>query len=347
MRSRELRKSKLSYKKSMKVIKKYMYDTFKVTFIIIFFPIVFILSFLCSRLFIPYLFKYKREGVTKQGHELNTWEQVEYDVKTRGIKDFAIRKENVEEIIIGSEIGKVSALQVINPENKSNKWVIGLHGFKRNKYIGLRNCNFFYKKGYNILTFDAYAHGKTFGKKSDFGVTNAKILNNIVTWIKSTYNPEEIGIVGVSMGASTGLLFAKDYYQQNKVNWLIADCPFIEAVIQIRFFLKKYVKLPWIFMSLAINRNFKKYAKSDISKMNLFNGYENFKELPILYLHGYKDRFITYNCSVVMFNLKKEVEEKPISDIVLFDNADHSSCYHKNEQQYVEQVFNFISKASA
>ncbi|QGS51738.1 alpha/beta hydrolase [Spiroplasma tabanidicola] len=330
-----------NYRKAFKVIKRYMYNPLKVFVMVLFFPIVFFLSFLCSKLFIFYLFNYKRIGLSKQGFKLNSWDQLIYDLKIKGIRDFAIDKNDINEFELKMEGNIISALKIIN--KNSNNWVIGLHGFKRNKYIGLRNCNFFYNKGYNILTFDAYAHGNTYGFKSDFGVTNAKILDFLIKWIKQKYNPSEIGIIGVSMGASTSLLFAKEYYIKNKVDWVIVDCPFIEAIIQIRFFLKKYLKIPWFFMSLGIKRNFKSYAKSDISTMNMFDGYENFKDLPILFIHGFKDDFITYNCSIVMYNLKIQQEKNKISDLMIFKNAKHSSCYHKNENEYKEKIFNFIN----
>ncbi|WP_237243850.1 alpha/beta fold hydrolase [Spiroplasma clarkii] len=99
----------------------------------------------------------------------------------------------------------------------SKKWVIGLHGFKRNKYMGLRNVFHLYDKGYNIVCFDGFAHGLTYGKYSDFGLTNSKVLNDVIMWLKNTYEVEEIGVFGTSMGATTSLYFAKNIMKKIKL----------------------------------------------------------------------------------------------------------------------------------
>ncbi|QBQ07518.1 hydrolase [Spiroplasma gladiatoris] len=328
--------------KSWKYLKKYTYQPYKVIIMVIFFPIVLLLSFLCSKIFISYLFKYKKSGISKEGYQLNSWEQIEYDIKARKLKDFAIQKDNVEELDLGDEEKKISALIVKRKDNNFKKWVIGLHGFKRNKYSGLRSCNFFYEKGYNILTFDAYAHGNTYGVKSDFGLTNAKILDQMISWIKQKFKAVEIGILGVSMGATTSLYYAKEYYKKNPVSWMIADCPFSSAIPQIRFFLKRYLKIPWYFMSLGIKRNFLRYSKSDIAKVSLFDKYERVKKLPILYIHGLKDEFIPYHCSVVMHHLKNNQDEDKNSQLVLFEKSKHSACYQDHQTEYKNKVYNFI-----
>ncbi|AGR41151.1 alpha/beta hydrolase [Spiroplasma taiwanense] len=330
----------MNYEKSLKKIKKYHYNWFNITLTIIFFPIVLLMSWLCVLLFLGYLFKYQRSGKNKHNIELNTYEHLIYDLKVKNIENFNISEEQIKEFNIGLFKEQISALIVRN--KNSNKWVIGLHGFKRNKYIGLRNVSHFYEQGYNIITFDAYAHGKTYGTKSDFGWSNSKILNEVINWVKSCYKVEEIGVFGVSMGASSALYFANKYYQNNKIDWMIADCGFAEAVPQIRFFLKKYLKLPWWLMSLGINYNFRRYTQSDIKDVNLLLVNQNIRDLKILFIHGKKDDFIMYHNSIVMHYLKTKIELKPISQIVIYDNAKHSSSMHMNLENYKNTTLSFI-----
>ncbi|AGR42232.1 alpha/beta hydrolase [Spiroplasma diminutum] len=331
----------MNYKKSLKKLKKYHYNWLNITFIIILFPVVLILSIICSIAFVPYLFKYTRSGQYK-GVEFNTYEHLLYDLEVKKMTNFNIKKEQINEFFIGSGSEQISAITVRNKNSK--KWVIGLHGFKRNKYMGLRGVYHFYDQGYNILCFDAFAHGLTYGAYSDFGLTNAKVLNDVITWLKQTFDVEEIGVFGTSMGATSSLYFAKKYYEENKVDWLISDCPFTQAIPQIRFFLKKYMIIPWWFMSLGINRNFKKYAKANIKDVDLLNLGEQVRDLKILFIHGKEDDFIMYHNSIVLYHLKHLSENSNQSQLKLYENAKHSSSMHKNMKDYMQTTIGFVVK---
>lgn len=302
-------------------ISKYHYNWWKIIIIILTFPIVLLLSLIFAIKFLPYLFKYPRKGKSKEmGIEINSVEHYKYDIKEKGLLNLDAPSELFNETIIKTKDGDISAVYLINPN--SNKWIIGLHGFKRNKYMGIRNIMHFYQQGYNIISFDGYAHGNTYGTRSDFGITNALVLNEVVSFVKQTYNPTELGILGVSLGASSALYFAQNYYKQNPVNWMIADCAFSQAIPQIRFFLQKYIKIPWYLMSLGINFNFKVVSKTALKRFNLLKDWVSTKGLPILFIHGEKDGFISQSNAYVMHKLKSIADSK--TELAIFYGADHS-----------------------
>ncbi|QHX35773.1 alpha/beta fold hydrolase [Spiroplasma sp. TIUS-1] len=322
-------------------ISKYHYNWWKIIIIILLFPIVVILSLLFAIKFLPYLFKYPRYGFSKSlGVEINSVDHYKLDIKEKGLMNLDAPSELFKEIVIKGSKGDISAVYLINPN--SNKWIIGLHGFKRNKYMGIRNVMHFYQQGYNIISFDGYAHGKTYGTKSDFGITNALVLDNVISHIKEIHNPSELGILGVSLGASSALYWAQNYYTENQVDWLIADCAFSQAVPQIRFFLQKYIKIPWYLMSLGINFNFKIVSKSWIKKFNLLKSWSTTKGLPILFIHGEKDAFITLSNAYVMYDMKAIVDAK--TEIAIFSNADHSESIVKDFDKYNSLTTQFKQK---
>ncbi|AKX34172.1 hydrolase [Spiroplasma litorale] len=330
----------MEYKKHLKKLKKYHYNWFNITFVILLFPVVIFFSWICSKIFRFYLFNYKRSGFINNKIEINTYEELLYELDKHSVKDFDIRKDQIKEFNIGYTSNQISALMVRN--NKSNKWIVGLHGFKRNKYYALRNIFHFYSQGYNIITFDAYAHGKTYGTKSDFGYTNAKVLDEVIKWTKLCFEVEEIGVFGVSMGASTSLLFANKYYKNNKVNWIIADCAFSEVIPQIRYFLKRALKLPWWLMSFNINKNFKKYTDVNLKDVNLLVKNDDINDLKILYIHGKEDDFVLYDNSIVLYYIKSSIEKEKISKIEIFDKAKHSGSLWKDINKYREDTTNFV-----
>ncbi|RUO85830.1 alpha/beta hydrolase [Spiroplasma endosymbiont of Megaselia nigra] len=331
-----------NYKKSSRKLKKYNYNFWRILLVIIFFPVVLLLSFICSKVFIPYLFKYKRNGLDQNNIELNSLQQLEADVKAKKLRNFMIKPDDCQETFIEFNNNKISTLILEHPH--SSKWVVGLHGFKRNKYLGLRNVYHFYQAGYNILTFDAYAHGNTYGQKSDLGVTNAIILNFLITWLKKNKTPTIIGVFGISMGASTALWYAHQFYLENKIDWLIVDCPFSQPVQQIRAFLHKYIKLPWWLMSLGINKNFRRHSKTNLKQMNLLKKNNRLQDLPILFIHGTKDNFVKYHNSVVMYYLQQNKNAK--SEIFLVQKAAHTGALIANQQAYWEKTLSFANKCN-
>lgn len=327
------------YKNAKKQIRKYKYTFWRIVGTIIFFPITLIVSIILSKFFTPYLFKYPRVGLDEDGMEVNTINHYLRDIKQKQLKDFELEPNQVEEFEIGTKNKTISCL-ILN--NNSNKWVIALHGFKRNKYIGLRNGMQFYKQGYNVISFDAYAHGKTYGKYSDLGVTNSKVLNEVINWVKQNHQVNEIGVIGVSMGAATAVYWAQQYYQSNKIDWLISDCALTQPVEQIRFFLKKYFRwLPWWIASFKINWFFKKYSKTDLKEMNLQQNLASFSELPVLFIHGKKDLFIDYNNSVLMYYEKSKTLSEN-TQLLIFDESDHSMCISDNQAEYITATLDFV-----
>ncbi|AVN65061.1 alpha/beta hydrolase [Mesoplasma florum] len=328
----------INYKKAKKQIRKYKYTFLKVLGTIILFPIVFIVSAILSKFFTPYLFKYPRVGNDENGQEVNTLNHYLTDIKEKKLKNWELTKDQIEEFEIGSKEASISCLIL---KNNSNKWVVALHGFKRNKYMGVRNAIQFYKKGYNVISFDAYAHGKTYGKYSDLGVTNSKVLNEVINWVKNNNDVDELGIIGVSMGAATAVYWAQQYYQVNKIDWLISDCALTQPVEQIRFFLKKYFKwLPWWISSFKINWFFKKYSKTNLKDMNLQNNLNSFRDLPVLFIHGKMDSFIDYNNSILMYCEKtKDLDNNKIK---IFDDSEHSSSIVDHQEEYILITIDFV-----
>ncbi|ASZ09079.1 alpha/beta hydrolase [Mesoplasma chauliocola] len=328
------------FKKAKKELKKYKYTFLKVIGTIILFPIVLIVSFILTKFFNPYLFKYPRVGLDEEGLQVNNLEHYLRDIKQKNLKNMKLTKKQIEIFEIGKKDKKISCLIL---KNDSNKWVVSLHGFKRNKYIGLRNSIHFYKKGYNIISFDAYAHGETYGKYSDLGLTNSKVLNEVIDWVKNNKSVEEIGVLGVSMGAATAIYWAQQYYHVNQIDWLISDCSLTNPVEQIRFFLKKYFKLlPWWIASFKINSYFKKHSKTDLDEMNLQVNLNTFDELPVLFIHGKKDSFIDYNNSIVMYYEKSKTSSN--NELKIFDNAEHSMSIVDNQKEYAKLTLDFVNK---
>ncbi|WP_339021125.1 alpha/beta fold hydrolase [Spiroplasma endosymbiont of Atherix ibis] len=157
-----------------------------------------------------------------------------WDLKKMNIKQNSFFKKNLLEFSIDTSKGPISCLQAKNKNSK--KWVIGLHGWTEDKYLALRLTSHFYDNGYNILTFDSFAHVKTYGENTDIGFSSIEIINSIINFLKTENDISVIGLIGNSMGASTSILYSQ--VGKYNVNWVVAVCGFSDIKTQYRYYVQ-------------------------------------------------------------------------------------------------------------
>jgi len=90
--------------------------------------------------------------------------------------------------------------------NGSDKTVIPLHGYTRSRWDDVYMkplTEFLLREGYNVLTFDFRAHGKSEGKYTGAGEEEIKDVRAAIEWLKKN-QPEKskrVALIGFSMGA--------------------------------------------------------------------------------------------------------------------------------------------------
>jgi len=90
--------------------------------------------------------------------------------------------------------------------NGGNKTVIPLHGYTRSRWDNVymkQTTEFLLKEGYNVLTFDFRAHGRSEGKYTTVGRDEVRDVEAAVRWLRENHPEmaERIALIGFSMGA--------------------------------------------------------------------------------------------------------------------------------------------------
>ena len=90
--------------------------------------------------------------------------------------------------------------------NGSDKTVIPLHGYTRSRWDDVymkQTTEFLLREGYNVLTFDFRAHGKSEGKYTTVGRDEVKDVEAAVRWLERNHPDEarRVALIGFSMGA--------------------------------------------------------------------------------------------------------------------------------------------------
>ena len=245
--------------------------------------------------------------------------------------------ENTKEVEIISKDGLKLKGYERKIENKTDKWVIAVHGYLSSGYDMVQYVKKFEEEKYNSLIVDLRAHGQSEGKYIGMGWLDHFDLE---LWINKIVdeNPNcKIALYGISMGGATVTMTTGDNIPKN-VKVCIADCGYSSVWDEFKMHLKKIFHIP-TFPIL--------YIASFMTKLNC--GY-NFKEassikqvqkscIPTLFIHGTKDKFVPYEMLDIIYkNAKCEKEKLEI------EGAGHAESAHVDSEKYWKTIKEFINK---
>lgn len=108
---------------------------------------------------------------------------------------------------------------------KDHPTVILVHGLGGNRYTNYPMAEYFMELGYNVLTYDQRSSGENLAPTSTFGYYEKFDLIDALNWVTEQAPNQQIGVWGTSFGGATaGLAMAHDDTDE-KVDFLILDCP--------------------------------------------------------------------------------------------------------------------------
>ena len=244
-----------------------------------------------------------------------------------------LNKENIE--LISKDGLKLKGIY-IEAQSKTNKTVILVHGISVAFINSIKYMDIFYKRGWNILTFDHRRHGSSEGKYSTYGYYEKEDLDLWVNWlVKRNGENSIIGLHGESMGAATVLQYASI----NKyVSFIIADCGYSNLKELLQYRLKEDTH--WILMPIYYLASFKaliraKFKFGDVSPI------DDIKDSPIptLFIHGSEDTFVPCYMSEKMYEAKKANKK-----IYIAKGAAHAEAIEVDRVTYENVVNEFLDE---
>lgn len=240
-----------------------------------------------------------------------------------------------EEFYIKSKFGyKLHAIWF--PNKASKRSIVIVHGITYNIFGSIKYMNMFYKRGFNVLVYDHRFHGKSGGPNCTFGYYEKYDLKTCVDWVLNRVGSNSlVATHGESMGAATVLQHAAI---DDRLAFVIADCPYKSALEEFKYRLKIEYKLPSfpvINIASLVNR-FR--TKAYFSEMCPINGIKNIN-IPILFIHGDADTYIPASHSIDMYNLKSERKM-----LYLAPGAGHAKAFITNKDEYEKVIEEFLNK---
>jgi len=244
-------------------------------------------------------------------------------------------------------------------EKPCNVYVVTVHGYRSSteKDFALQ-FDYLRSLGFNVLTVDQRAHGKSGG---DYICLGVKERHDLVSWLNAVKEIDHSAVFvlyGISMGSSTvlasleiiangecsanGELPANGEYsvRSRDIKAVVADCGYVSPDRQLMFMARRRTRLPVKGILSAARKELLRKAGFDI---NAFDTASILKEVsvPVLFVHGKKDRFVPIEFSYENYDAcasgYKRLLEVP--------DASHAGAYIRAEEAYKAEITSLLDAA--
>jgi alpha-beta hydrolase superfamily lysophospholipase len=261
-------------------------------------------------------------------------EAYQIEIECKGIDENWIKVNKSKDFIIPIDNKNYLSGSIFYCEKPSNKYIIGIHGWGYNRVGMFKYVDMLRDIGFNVVLYDHRGLGKSSGKIVTLGYREKDDLHLLINYLKSNHQVDVLGLHGISMGASTALLYQQNYHG---ADFIIADCGYASLKRLIKEVLKRGYHLP-TFNLLLVEFIIYLVAKFTYNRVSPLENIDQLK-CPILYIHGLKDNLISYQHSIDMF-----LKTKGIKEIILIDGGIHAGAILSDKDKYKKTVQEFILK---
>lgn len=199
-----------------------------------------------------------------------------------------------------------------HPQQYNGKKILILHGFSSYSYKFEKYVSLFKKQGFEVVCFDAPAHGLSEGK-----IINALIYRDAIHQIEAAFGPF-YGLMGHSLGGLAGSLAFQDFKDQSNRR-LVLIAPAIRTQRAIEQF---YSIIPVDDkIRTAIDQLFNEITHLPIEEISVSHAINQIKS-PILWVHDKDDKICIFDDVVPVME-----EKRPNIQFVITEGLGHSKIY--------------------
>ena len=227
------------------------------------------------------------------------------------------------------------------PYKTSNKTAIVLPGYMDTKEDMGEYDALFHQLGYNTLTPDPRAQGKSEGKYIGYGWPEKDDVKKWVSYLLQKYGQnQQVVIYGLSMGAATAMM-TSGLKLPHQVKAFVEDCGYtsvkdeIEHEAGVLYNMPAFPRFPLVEILSGINKIKVGYFMGNASSVKQLH--KNHR--PMLFIHGSRDNFVPTR--MVYPNYKATRGPK---EIWVAPGAKHAKSFSKHPKEYKRRVAAFLAK---
>lgn len=220
-----------------------------------------------------------------------------------------------------------------NPNNNTDRYFIGFHGFKshpRGEY-GPYAKNYV-DMGFNLVLVDERAHGESEGKYLTMGIKERFDVKSWADYIANRFGDNiQILIQGVSMGGAS-VCMASELDLPKQVIGIISDCAYSNVKEMLKYELKQFGKMPMFPFLNVISLYIKYGAKFDINKASPLEAVKHAK-VPMIFFHGQKDQMVPVKFAYELYDACASKKK-----IIVNKDANHGETRAYENENYFNAI---------
>lgn len=264
------------------------------------------------------------------------WEKYGTDVET------FCEKYVVEKIELTSTFdGHIIPADIIYAENadKNNKTVIMVHGLGGNRQTNYPTAEMFLEQGYNVLTYDQRSSNENTAEYTTFGYWEKYDLIDYIDYINRQAPDKTLGVWGASFGGATAGLAMGYEDTQEKVDFLILDCPVSDMEWMVSDTIKQ--------MDIGIPVEYMTWCGSVMNQIKLGFSYQDANvasemidvHVPTLIINSKIDKVTPYFMGIDLYEALPE-ENRYIWTV---EDSEHTDMWLDYNQEYRVKVSELIA----
>ncbi|WP_320052451.1 hypothetical protein [uncultured Acetobacteroides sp.] len=200
----------------------------------------------------------------------------------------------------------LSATLIYNP-TPSAKTIIYCHMITSSRWEVLKGgrIDSLLARGFNVLTFDQRAHGKSEGSSPTYGFLEKFDLDQWVDTVSAIFPRGIIGVEGVSTGAATAILHAGEINPKKdaarKVAFYVFECSYSDLAKQLAYRVNQHYYLPNMALKTSLkilDRPFNGFNIYDVSPIKAARHID----VPVLFVHSKADGYVPAQMSKELYN---------------------------------------------
>ena len=223
-----------------------------------------------------------------------------------------------------------------SPGEASKPVLIFVHGLNRSRLEMLERAADANKRGYGVLLFDLRNHGESGRAYTTIGVFESRDVCAASQFVKTQAAGRPQILWGVSMGASSAILAAK---QCPGFSAIISDSSFLSFRETVAHHLKLYFHLPAFPIAnliVAITGYRAGFNPDDGDVEAVVRTLD----IPILFIAGGADRRMPPELATKMFQTAKN----PLKQLLIIPGARHGEAFATDHVTYLNSVYSFLER---
>ncbi|WP_439425193.1 alpha/beta hydrolase [Oenococcus alcoholitolerans] len=219
----------------------------------------------------------------------------------------------------------------------TDKTVIIVHGYRHNK-TGMKSyAGLFSQMGYNTLTVDNRAHGRSQGNFIGYGWLDKDDLKKWIDYLIKRNPRVQIVPFGISMGAATVTMLSGDKLPVN-VKAIIEDSGYTSVSDELdyqagqMFHVSGTFFLPTVSLISKVVAGYSYYQASSVKQLA-----KNTR--PMLFIHGGADKFVPTK----MVNSLYKADRNSKKQLYIFPGSAHVHSFADHTRAYRQRISDFLN----